>query len=116
MSDNLAWWATVRTEALKEPAEAERLRGAAKSLQRLVPDPGWVYVQRWLATKQREALGKILSEPPTDVRADAYALKKAYHSGFLDGLQKAFDTPEAILKIAKQVELAKQQAAEAAEE
>lgn len=113
---SLAWWAPLRTQALSSTEEAERLRVASKGLERMVSDPAWLYVQRWLATKQREALGKILGEPAADARADAYALKKAYHSGFLEGLQKAFDTPEAVREIAKQVELAKQQAAEAAGE
>lgn len=113
--DRYVRWSAMRTQALNDPEEAERLRVAAKDLERVVSDPGWEYVHRWLATEQQKTLNYLLRQPGND-RADTYALKKAHAAGYCEAMEHAFRTPGAILGIAMQVAEAYQRAAEAAEE
>lgn len=81
----------------------------------MVADPGWRLVQRWLATEQQKILSYLLRAPGND-RADTYALKRAHAAGVLEGLKHAFDTPQAVLEIARQVAEQKQRDAETAEQ
>lgn len=112
---NVARWSPLRVAALKNPEEAERLRVAATSLQRLVSDPGLQMVQRWLLVEQQKALTYLLQKPGDD-RADTYALKRAHASGVAEGLRHAIETPRAVLEIARQVAEQQQRDAEMAEQ
>jgi hypothetical protein len=107
--DNLARWASLRG------ADPDALRAASKDLAQVLSGPGWQFVHRWLASQQQTTLNYLLRQPGND-RADTYALKKAHAAGYLEGLQHAYETPQAVLEIAKQVAERQQQAAEAAEE
>lgn len=115
LEGSLARWAPLRIAAAKDPEEAERLRVAAKSLERLVSDPGLQMVQRWLFAEQQKTLSYLLRQPGND-RADTYALKRAHAAGVAEGLRHAIETPKAVLEIARQVAEQQQRLAELAEQ
>jgi hypothetical protein len=103
MTDSLGPWGSwrVRNNPDATGADLDRLRIAGKHCEELVATQGWQVLQNWLAVQQVAKVNFLTAEPTSEL-AETYAVKRAYAAGFLKGLKHAFDTPQALIKIAEQ--------------
>lgn len=78
------------------------LRQLVQQLDDLEAHPAWVYVRSLLAQQQRIQTN-LLTTPPGKTTTDAYALRNAHLTGWVEGLQYTADLPQAARRITERV-------------
>lgn len=91
-----------------ERMDEQQLYQMAQHMRDLQGHPGWALVQQVLGSMQQGEIEQMIAKVHDQA---TYAEK----SGFIKGMKRAFDTPQAVVAIAERVQAKNQKAAEAAE-
>jgi hypothetical protein len=91
-----------------ERMDPEHLYAAGQHMRDLQGHPGWAFLQQVLGAMQQTEIERMVIK--VHQQADY-----AEMAGFIKGVKRAFDAPQAVVLIAERVQQRNQKAAEAAE-